>query len=90
MSPAPLLGPWCVGRRVVVRRVLRGETGPSGGPAYSDVLGTLEAWADGVAVVRTRFGEAVEIATADIVAGKPIPPRPVDPARRQPPNPPTD
>ncbi len=72
----PLLGPEVVGRRVVVRRVLRGQTGPTGRPAMTDVLGTCEAWADGEVRVRTADGELVVIATADIVAGKPVPPRP--------------
>jgi GNAT superfamily N-acetyltransferase len=70
-----LLGPHVVGQRVVIRRVLRGETGPSGGPAMTDVLGICTTWGDGRAVVRTEAGEVVEIATADIVSGKPVPPR---------------
>ncbi len=70
-----LLGPHVVGQRVVIRRVLRGQTGPTGGPAMTDVLGICTAWADGRAVVRTEAGEIVEIATADIVSGKPVPPR---------------
>lgn len=70
------LGPHVVGQRVVVRRVVRGETGPSGGPAMTDVLGTCEWWADGRAGVRTAAGELVEFATADVVSGKPVPPRP--------------
>ena len=73
---APLLGPHVVGRRVVVRRLLRGETGPSGGPAMADVLGVCESWADGVVAVRRERGDLVEIDTADIVSGKPVPPRP--------------
>ena len=71
-----MLGPHVVGRRVVVRRVLRGQTGPTGGPAMTDVLGTCEAWADGQVSVRTEAGELVVIPTADVVAGKPVPPRP--------------
>ena len=39
------LGPHVVGQRVVVRRVVRGETGPSGGPAMTDVLGICTSWA---------------------------------------------
>jgi ribosomal protein S18 acetylase RimI-like enzyme len=65
-----------VGTRVVVRRLLPGETGPTGGPAMTDVLGICESWADGVVVVRLEDGSTVEIATADIVSGKPVPPRP--------------
>ncbi len=42
----------------------------------TDVLGVCEAWSDGVAVVRRADGTLVEIPTADIVSGKPVPPRP--------------
>ncbi|MFT4008495.1 MAG: hypothetical protein QM655_00480 [Nocardioidaceae bacterium] len=73
----PPLGPHCVGLRVVVRRVVRSETGPSGGPALTDVLGVLESWDQTTADVRSdRTGELVTIAIADIVSGKPVPPRP--------------
>lgn len=65
-----------VGLRVVVRRVVRGETGPTGGPAMTDVLGICESWSDGVATVRREDGSLVEIAIVDIVSGKPVPPRP--------------
>lgn len=71
-----LLGPHVVGQRVVVRRVLRGERGPSGGPAMTDVLGVCTTWGDAVLRVRTDAGPEVEIAVADIVSGKPVPPRP--------------
>jgi ribosomal protein S18 acetylase RimI-like enzyme len=70
------LGPHVVGQRVVVRRVVHGETGPTGGPAMTDVLGVCESWADGVAIVRREDGSTVEIRTSDIVSGKPVPPRP--------------
>jgi N-acetylglutamate synthase len=70
------LGPHVVGQRVVVRRLLRGQTGPSGGPAFSDILGVCTSWADGVCVVQPESGEPMAIATADIVSGKPVPPRP--------------
>lgn len=70
------LGPHVVGQRVVVRRVLPGETGPTGGPAMTDVLGICESWGDGLAVVRREDDSVVEIAIADIVSGKPVPPRP--------------
>jgi ribosomal protein S18 acetylase RimI-like enzyme len=72
----PFLGPHVVGQRVVVRRLVRGETGPSGGPAMTDVLGVCETWGDGVMAVRREQGDLVTIATADIVSGKPVPPRP--------------
>ncbi|NUR08740.1 MAG: GNAT family N-acetyltransferase [Nocardioidaceae bacterium] len=76
MSTPPGLGPHCVGQRVVVRRVLRGRTGPSGGPAMTDLLGVMESWTDTATVVRSEDGVATEIALADIVSGKPVPARP--------------
>lgn len=76
---AHTLGPHVVGLRVVVRRRVRGETGPSGGPALTDVLGTCTAWGDGVCVV-VPDGDGsrtpVSIPIAEIVSGKPVPPRP--------------
>jgi len=71
-----MLGPHVVGLRVVIRRALRGQVGPTGGPAMTDVLGFCESWGDGVATVRREDGSRVEIAIADIVSGKPVPPRP--------------
>jgi GNAT superfamily N-acetyltransferase len=65
-----------VGQRVVLRRLVRGETGPTGGPAFTDVLGVMESWSGGRASVRTASGELVSVAVADIVSGKPVPPRP--------------
>jgi hypothetical protein len=70
------LGPEVVGRRVVVRRVLRGEQGPSGGPALTDVLGVCTAWGEDAAVIRREDGSEISIAIRDIVAGKPVPPPP--------------
>jgi ribosomal protein S18 acetylase RimI-like enzyme len=72
----PGLGPHVVGQRVVVRWLLPGETGPTGGPAFTDVLGTMESWGGGVASVRTAAGDLVQIAVSQIVSGKPVPPRP--------------
>ncbi len=79
MTPSPLpsgLGPQCIGLRVVVRRLLPGQTGPSGGPAMTDLLGVLEAWDDTTTLVRAEDGTTTRIAIADIVAGKPVPERP--------------
>lgn len=72
----PGLGPHCVGRRVVVRRLLPGERGPSGGPAMTDVLGTMLAWDAAGTVVEREDGSRVSIPRADLVSGKPVPPRP--------------
>ncbi|WP_340539895.1 GNAT family N-acetyltransferase [Nocardioides sp. GXZ039] len=74
-NPAHGLGPHVVGSRIVVRRVLRGETGPSGGPAMTDLLGICEAWDGEACVVRPEGGAPVRIALRDIVSGKPVPPR---------------
>lgn len=62
------LGPHVVGRRVVVRHLL-----PDG--RASDVLGVCTAWG-GVSLTIDRDGHGeVEIALADVVTGKPVPPR---------------
>ena len=71
-----LLGPHVVGQRVVVRRLLRGQTGPTGGPAFTDLLGVCTAWGGGTCVVVPEDGVPVQIAISDIVSGKPVPPRP--------------
>jgi N-acetylglutamate synthase len=76
LSEAHGLGPHVVGQRVVVRRLLPGETGPSGGPAMTDVFGVCTSWGDGLCVVQPETGEPVRIRLADIVSGKPVPPRP--------------
>lgn len=83
------LGPHVVGTRVVVRRLVRGEVGPSGGPAMTDLLGECVSWTpgpDGALVVRREAGDLVRVPLSDVVAGKPVPPRPpvharLDPAR---------
>ncbi|NYG60423.1 ribosomal protein S18 acetylase RimI-like enzyme [Nocardioides daedukensis] len=71
-----LLGPHVVGQRVVVRRLVPGETGPTGGPAFTDVLGTCTSWGEGTCVVAPESGPEVAIPIAEIVSGKPVPPRP--------------
>lgn len=62
-----------VGSRVSVR--LADEAG-----GYTDVVGHLEAWADGQLRVRRRDGEVATLSEADLVAGKVVPPAP--PQRR--------
>jgi N-acetylglutamate synthase len=69
------LGPEHVGRRVVVRRELPGERGPSGGAALTDVLGVLEALTDETLLVRRDDGDAVTVDRSRVVAAKPVPPR---------------
>ena len=85
MNTANRLGPHVVGRRVVVRRRLPGQRGPSGGPALTDVLGVCVAWGEGRCVIRPEEGPDVTIRLADVVAGKPVPPRPPRRGRPAPP-----
>ena len=69
------LGPHVVGQRVVVRRRVPGETGPSGGPAMTDVVGTCLSWDGTTCVVAPESGAAVTIPLHLVVTGKPVPPR---------------
>jgi N-acetylglutamate synthase len=62
-----------VGRRVVIRSLVRGEKGPSGGPLMTDVVGFLREYGDEVAVVERRDGSLARVVVADIVAAKPLP-----------------
>src|SRR6185503_13231814 len=62
-------------KRVVVRRLVPGETGPSGGPAMTDVLGICLSWDGTTCVVQPESGPAVSIPLDLIVTGKPVPPR---------------
>ena len=65
-----------VGRRVVVRRRLPGERGPSGGPALTDVIGVLERYDDDHLLVRRKDDTTVRIAQEHVVAAKTVPPPP--------------
>lgn len=62
-----------LGRRVVIRSLVKGEKGPSGGPLMTDVIGFLRAYSDGIAVVERRDGSLTRVAIEDIVAAKPLP-----------------
>jgi hypothetical protein len=42
----------------------------------TDIIGILEAWDGDTLAVRLADGDVVTIAVADVVAGKPVPPRP--------------
>jgi ribosomal protein S18 acetylase RimI-like enzyme len=42
----------------------------------TDLLGVMESWTPTATVVRAEDGTTTEIAVADIVSGKPVPPRP--------------
>jgi ribosomal protein S18 acetylase RimI-like enzyme len=60
---------------VVVRRLVPGETGPSGGPAMTDVIGTCLSWDGTTCVVAPESGPPVTIPLDLVVTGKPVPPR---------------
>lgn len=71
-----MLGQSAVGKRVVVRHLVPGQAGPSGGPLLSDVLGVLERLTDAELVIRRDDGTLARVARAAYVTGKPVPPRP--------------
>ncbi|WP_030419069.1 GNAT family N-acetyltransferase [Streptomyces sp. NRRL F-5065] len=66
-----------VGKRVSVRRLI--EPGATEGK-YTDTLGVLTSWDDGVLLITRKSGEVVQIAESSLVAGKVVP---AAPARRR-------
>ncbi|MFI8340287.1 GNAT family N-acetyltransferase [Streptomyces sp. NPDC085639] len=66
-----------VGKRVSVRRV---EAGLSGSPEFTDTVGVLTSWDQGVLLITKKNGQSVRIAESSLVAGKIVPPAP---ARRR-------
>ncbi|MCJ1677977.1 GNAT family N-acetyltransferase [Streptomyces sp. APSN-46.1] len=66
-----------VGKRVSVRRV---DLRPGRPPEFSDAVGVLTSWNEGVLVITQKNGKAVRIAESALVAGKTVPPAP---ARRR-------
>lgn len=69
-----------VGRRVVVRHTLPGQTGPSGGPAMSDVIGWVRGLDAQVVRIEKRDGTFANVPVQDIVTAKAVP---EGPARRR-------
>ncbi|MGD3107811.1 GNAT family N-acetyltransferase [Streptomyces sp. YGL11-2] len=66
-----------VGKRVSVRRL----TGaPAGEPAFTDAVGVLTSWDEGVLSITRRDGECVRIEESSLVAAKVVP---AAPARRK-------
>ncbi|MGH3498882.1 MAG: GNAT family N-acetyltransferase [Nocardioidaceae bacterium] len=65
-----------VGSRVVVRSTVPGETGATGGPALTDVIGVLREYAPGHLVVERRDGSVVDLPTSLVVAAKTLGPAP--------------
>jgi ribosomal protein S18 acetylase RimI-like enzyme len=72
MTPDPGL----IGQRVVVRHVVDG-TGPSGGPAMTDVVGRVLAADEATLTVERRDGRHARVAWETVVALKPVPDRPL-------------
>lgn len=62
-----------LGKRVSVRITL-----PGGG--FTDIVGVVESWAEGVLTLRRRDGSTSEVREAEIVASRVVPP--VPPRRR--------
>lgn len=73
------ISPRDVGRRVSVRARIGQD---AHGPQFSDTLGVLESWRDGVLCIRRREGTVAEVREASLVAGKTLPPPP-DPSSRR-------
>ncbi len=73
-----------VGKRVSVRRI---EEAAPKGEKFTDTVGVLTSWDEGVLVITRRTGERVRIAESSLVAGKVVPPAPARrrrPARPEP------
>ncbi len=66
-----------VGKRVSVRR--RTDSGGAGAE-FTDVVGVLTSWNDGVVSITRKSGESVHIVESSLVAGKVVP---AAPARRR-------
>ncbi|GHA81441.1 MULTISPECIES: GNAT family N-acetyltransferase [Streptomyces] len=66
-----------VGKRVSVRRV---ADAPDTGAKFTDTVGVLTSWDDGVLSITPKSGDSVRIAEASLVAGKVVP---AAPARRR-------
>ena len=62
-----------VGKRVSVRRLIEINDGH---PTFTDTVGVLTSWDEGVVCVTRRTGETVRIAESALVAGKVVPPAP--------------
>lgn len=70
-----------VGKRVSVRRITEIVDGR---PVFSDAVGILTSWDQGVLVVTRRDGETVRIAESSLVAGKIVPGAPARRGARAP------
>ncbi|MGI8722904.1 MAG: hypothetical protein ACR2JG_11820 [Geodermatophilaceae bacterium] len=71
------MSPVDVGHRMVVRRRLPGQTGPTGGQAYTDVLGIVEHCDAATVSIRRSDGTLIEMLIVDVARARRIPPPPV-------------
>lgn len=71
------VGPEHVGSRVSVRRLV---DVPGRGPQPSDVVGRLLAHDDELLLIVDRAGHLHQVATADVLSSRPVPPHPRLPA----------
>lgn len=62
-----------VGKRVSVRQL---TAIVDGHPTFTDTVGVLASWDEGVVYITRRTGESVRIAESALVAGKVVPPAP--------------
>ncbi|MCH0569555.1 GNAT family N-acetyltransferase [Streptomyces sp. MUM 136J] len=69
-----------VGKRVSVRRL---SSPGDGGAKFTDTVGVLTSWDDGVLVITQKNGAGVLIPESALVAGKVVPAAPAAPARRR-------
>jgi len=69
-----------VGKRVSVRRLNEDDEHAVKGERFTDTVGVLTSWDDGVLTITRRTGEVVRIAESTLVAGKVVPSAP---ARRR-------
>ncbi|MFG1809314.1 GNAT family N-acetyltransferase [Streptomyces sp. NPDC049040] len=63
-----------VGKRVSVRQLAEVTDGR---PTFTDTVGVLASWDEGVVYITRRSGETVRIPESALVAGKVVPPAPV-------------
>jgi GNAT superfamily N-acetyltransferase len=63
-----------VGKRVSVRQLAEITDGR---PTFTDTVGVLASWDEGVVQITRRTGESVRIVESTLVAGKVVPPAPV-------------
>ncbi|MCX5187046.1 GNAT family N-acetyltransferase [Streptomyces sp. NPDC059837] len=69
-----------VGKRVSVRRMIIDIEGAAEGEKFTDTVGVLTSWNNGVLLITRRGGESVRIPESSLVAGKVVP---AAPARRR-------